>query len=82
MYEELAKTVVKDSLSINASGVVTILTWDHTIDAANAFAAECFRQGADAIMILWTDDYYCGVLREMPETSLRAAPEYVRCSSF
>jgi leucyl aminopeptidase (aminopeptidase T) len=62
--------VVKDALSINSSDVVTITTWDHTIDVANAFAIECFRQGADAIIILWTDQYYYGLLRELSEASL------------
>jgi hypothetical protein len=62
--------VVKDALSIDESDVVTITTWDHTIDVANAFAVECFRQGADAIIILWTDEYYYGLLRELSEASL------------
>ena len=70
MHEELARIVVKDAMSINSSDVVTITTWDHTIDVANAFAVECFRQGADAIIILWTDEYYYGLLRELSEESL------------
>jgi leucyl aminopeptidase (aminopeptidase T) len=71
LHEELARIVVKDALSINSSDVVTITTWDHTIDVANAFAVECFRQGADAIIVLWTDEYYYGLLRELSEASLR-----------
>jgi aminopeptidase len=70
LYEELAKIVVKDSLNIDSSDTVSITTWDHTIDVANAFAVECFKQGADAIMILWTDEYYYGLLRELSESSL------------
>jgi aminopeptidase len=70
LHEELARMVVKDALSIDESDVVTITTWDHTIDEANAFAVECFRQGADAIIILWTDEYYYGLLRELSEASL------------
>jgi leucyl aminopeptidase (aminopeptidase T) len=72
LHEELARVVVKDALSINSSDVVTITTWDHTIDVANAFAVECFRQGADAIIVLWTDEYYYGLLRELSEASLGA----------
>jgi leucyl aminopeptidase (aminopeptidase T) len=70
LHEELARIVVKDALSIDSSDVVTITTWDHTIDVANAMVVECFRQGADAIMNLWTDEYYYGLLRELSEASL------------
>jgi aminopeptidase len=70
LHEELARTVVRDSLSIDSSDVVTITTWDHTIDVANAMVVECFKQGADAIMNLWTDEYYYGLLRELSEESL------------
>jgi len=71
LYEELAKTVVRDSLRINQRDVVTITTWDHTIDVANAMAVECFKQGADAMISLWTDEYFYGFLRELTEESLR-----------
>jgi len=70
LHEELAKTVVKDALHVDSSDVVIITTWDHTIDVANAMAVECFRQGADAMMSLWTDEYYYGLLRELSEESL------------
>ncbi len=70
MHEELAKIVVKDSLHVDSSDVVIITTWDHTIDVANAMAVECFKQGADAMMSLWTDEYYYGLLRELSEESL------------
>lgn len=80
MYEELAKIVVRDSLKINSSDVVTITTWDHTIDVANAMAVECFKQGADAIISLWTDEYYYGLLNELSEESLRT-PSRI-CEAF
>ncbi|HVP40442.1 MAG TPA: aminopeptidase [Candidatus Krumholzibacteriaceae bacterium] len=70
MYEELAKMVIKDTLNIDSSDIVTVTTWDHTIDVANAMVVECFRQGADAMMSLWTDEYYYGMLRELSEESL------------
>jgi leucyl aminopeptidase (aminopeptidase T) len=70
LYEKLAGTVVKDALGIDSSDVVAITTWDHTIDVANAMAVECFKQGADAIIVLWTDEYYYGLLRELSEASL------------
>jgi leucyl aminopeptidase (aminopeptidase T) len=69
-YEKLAKIVVKDTLNIDSSDVVAITTWDHTINVANAFAVECFKQGADAVIVLWTDEYYYGLLRELSEESL------------
>ncbi len=69
-YEKLAKTVVKDALNIDSSDIVTVTTWDHTIDIANAMVVECFKQDADAIMVLWTDEYYYGLFRELSEESL------------
>lgn len=70
MYEELARMVVRDALNVNSNDVVTVTTWDHTIDIANAIVVECFKQGADAMMNLWTDEYYYGMLRELSEESL------------
>jgi leucyl aminopeptidase (aminopeptidase T) len=70
LFEKLARTVVKDALQVDQSDVVVITTWDHTIDVANAMAVECFKQGADAMMSLWTDEYYYGLLRELSEESL------------
>jgi leucyl aminopeptidase (aminopeptidase T) len=80
LYEELAKTVVRDSLSINSGDVVTITTWDHTIDVANAMAVECFKQGADAMISLWTDEYYYGLLRELSAESLQIPSKI--CEAF
>jgi len=80
LYEELAKIVVKDSLGINSSDVVTITTWDHTIDVANAMAVECFKQGTDAMISLWTDEYYYGLLRESSAESLQVPSKNVKHS--
>ncbi|NWG10906.1 aminopeptidase [Candidatus Bathyarchaeota archaeon] len=80
MYEELAKIVVRDSLKINPNDVVTITTWDHTIDVANAMAVECFKRGADAMISLWTDEYYYGILRELSEESLKIPSKI--CEAF
>jgi leucyl aminopeptidase (aminopeptidase T) len=80
LYEELAKTVIRDSLRINSSDVVTITTWDHTIDVANAMVVECFKQGADAMIALWTDEYYYGLLRELSEESLQIPSKI--CQAF
>jgi len=80
LYDELAKIVVKDSLGINSSNVVTITTWDHTIDVANAMAVECFKQGADAMISLWTDEYYYGLLRELSAESLQVPSKI--CQAF
>jgi len=80
MYEQLAKTVVRDSLRLNQRDVVTITTWDHTIDVANAMAVECFKQGADAFISLWTDEYFYGFLRELSVESL-GVPSKI-CKAF
>ncbi|HVP16724.1 MAG TPA: aminopeptidase [candidate division Zixibacteria bacterium] len=80
LYEELAKIVVRDSLGVDASDVVVVTTWDHTIDVANAMVVECFRQGADAMMSLWTDEYYYGLLRELSAESLGVCSKI--CEAF
>ncbi len=80
LYEDLARIIVKDALHVDSSDVVTITTWDHTIAVANAMAVECFRQGADATMSLWTDEYYYAILRELPEESLRECSKI--CQAF
>ena len=80
MYEELARMVVRDTLNINSNDVVTVTTWDHTIDVANAMVVECFKQGADAMMSLWTDEYYYGMLKELSEESLGVCSKI--CEAF
>jgi leucyl aminopeptidase (aminopeptidase T) len=80
LYEKLAKIVVKDALNVDSSDVVIITTWDHTIDVANAMVVECFRQGADAMMSLWTDEYYYGLLRELSSESLGVCSKI--CEAF
>jgi leucyl aminopeptidase (aminopeptidase T) len=80
LYEDLARTVVRDALNVNSSDVVIVTTWDHTIDVANAMVVECFKQGADAMMNLWTDEYYYGLLRELSEESLRTCSKI--CEAF
>jgi leucyl aminopeptidase (aminopeptidase T) len=80
LYEELARIVVKDALHVDSSDVVVITTWDHTIDVANAMVVECFKQGADAMMSLWTDEYYYGLLRELSEESLGVCSKI--CEAF
>lgn len=80
MYEDLAKTVVRDTLRVDSSDVVIVTTWDHTIDVANAMVVECFKQGADAMMNLWTDEYYYGLLRELSEESLGVCSKI--CEAF
>jgi len=80
MYEELAKIIVNDSLSVDANDVVIVTTWDHTIHVANAMVVECFKQGADAMMSLWTDEYYYGLLRELSSESLGVCSKL--CQAF
>ena len=50
------------------------------INVANAMAVECFKQGADAMIALWTDEYYYGLLRELSEESLQIPSKI--CEAF
>ncbi len=80
MYEDLARIIVNDTLKINSNDVVVITTWDHTIDAANAMAVECFKHGADAMISLWTDEYYYALLKELSDESLGVCSKI--CQAF
>jgi leucyl aminopeptidase (aminopeptidase T) len=80
VYEDLARLVVKDALNIRSSDVVNISTWNHTIDVANAVAVECFKEGADVLLNLWTDEYYYGLLEKLSEESLREPSKI--CQAF
>jgi leucyl aminopeptidase (aminopeptidase T) len=80
LYEDLARLVVKDALNIRSSDIVGICTWNHTIDVANAVAVECFNEGADVVLNLWTDEYYYGLLERLSEQSLREPSKI--CQAF
>ena len=72
--------MVRDALRIKSTDIVSVTTFPHTIDAANAIALECFKEGADAMITLWTDEYYSGILEYLSEDSLREPSKF--CQAF
>jgi aminopeptidase len=70
--EQMAKTLVNESLKIKKEDVVVVSTYQHTIDLANAVAMECFKKGADVLMTLDTDDVFYGHLKVLSKANLKA----------
>ena len=69
--EQMAKTLVNESLRIKKEDVVVVSTYQHTIGLANAVAMECFKKGADVLMTLDTDDVFYGHLKVLSKANLR-----------
>lgn len=68
--ESIASRVVNESLGIGKGDVVVISTFPHTIDLANAIALECYRQDADPLTVLETDEVFYGHLDVLSKESL------------
>jgi aminopeptidase len=71
LVDQIAKTLVRESLGIKKEDVVVIGTYPHTIDMANAIAMECFKKGADVLMTLDTDEVFYGHLKVLSKANLR-----------
>ncbi len=71
IVEQLAKTLVNESLKVKKEDVVVVSTYQHTIDLANAVAMECFKKGADVLMTLDTDDVFYGHLKVLSKANLK-----------
>ncbi len=74
--ERIASRVVNECLGIGAGDVVVISTFPHTIPLANAIAMECYKQDADPLTVLDTDDVFYGHLRTLSEESLKNTSEH------
>ncbi len=74
--ERIASRVVNECLGIGAGDVVAITTYPHTIALANAIALECYKNDADPITVLDTDEVFYGHLRTLSEESLRTTSKH------
>lgn len=72
----IASRVVNECLGIGKGDVVVISTFPHTIPLANAIALECYRQDADPLTVLETDEVQYGHLRILSEESLRTTSKH------
>ena len=81
MPPSLASQVVNRCLRITAKDDVTISVSKHAIPLAEEFAVECFRNGADVLMNLWTDRYQSGYLNLLPVKALKRPSVFCRALS-
>lgn len=68
--------VVKSCLRISIDDKVTIFTWRHTLDLAEAFAAACERAGAQAHLEFTTDDLWYDTLLNRPIDFLETPDQF------
>src|SRR3990172_566014 len=69
--QQLAKSIVKDSLRAKECEVVTISTYPHTIELAEQVALACQKAGADPITLLETDEGFYGQYKNYSLENLR-----------
>ncbi|MCJ2519464.1 MAG: aminopeptidase [Candidatus Thermoplasmatota archaeon] len=74
--ERIASRVINECLGIKGGDVVIISTYPHTIPLANAMALECYRQDADPLTVLDTDEVFYGHMNMLSEESLRTTSEH------
>ncbi len=60
------KRVVRTCLRIGKDDKVTIFAWRHMLDLAEAFAMECRRTGAHALIELSSDDMWYDAVTNLP----------------
>lgn len=68
--------VVKSCLRIGKDDKVTIFTWKHTLDLAEAFAAACERAGAQVHTEFTTDDLWYDTLINRPIDFLETPDQF------
>ena len=74
----LAKSIVNDCLRINEKDNVTLNLYPHNLSLAEEIADECFKNGADVIMSLYTDKFYSSYYRNLSEESLKKPSAFCR----
>ncbi|HLB68539.1 MAG TPA: aminopeptidase [Thermoplasmata archaeon] len=74
----LAANLVKNCLRIRSSDSVSIFFYPHTLELAEDIATECFRAGADAILVAYTDKFYESYMKMLPIENLKEPSVYCR----
>src|SRR3989442_14475611 len=69
--QNLAKSIVRESLRPKPDEVVLISTYPHTIELAEQAAIECQKAGADPAIWLDTDAFFYGQFKNYSDESLR-----------
>jgi len=70
------KSVVKTCLQIRKDDRVTISTWRHMLDLAEAFAIECRRAGAQTHIEFETDEIFYDTLLNLPLDYLKTTDPF------
>ena len=70
------KSVVKTCLRIRKDDKVTIFTWRHTLDLAEAFTIECRRAGAQTHTEFLTDEIFYDTLLNLPLDYLKTTDPF------
>jgi len=74
----LAKSIVNDCLRITDKDNVAINLYPHNLRLAEDIAEECFKNGADVIMSLYSDKFYSSIFRHLSEESLKKPSDFCR----
>ncbi len=75
---KFAANLVNNCLRIRSSDNVSIFFYPHSTAIAEDLATECFRVGADAILVAYTDKFYEAYMKLLPLDSLRQPSAYCR----
>jgi len=73
---KFVKSVVRTCLRIGKGDKVIVFAWRHMIDLAEAFALECERTGAMALIELGTDELYYQKALNLPLEFLRESSPF------
>ncbi len=66
--KQIASKIVNECLHVKGDEQVTIFTYPHTLDYANALALEVEKAGGVSNTMLETDDFFWGYLTDVPES--------------
>ncbi len=77
----LAQRVIKDCLRITEKDNVTIFLYPHSIPLAEELSEECFKQGADVNLSLYTQKYLLALHDLLSVESLRKPSVFCRALS-
>jgi leucyl aminopeptidase (aminopeptidase T) len=74
----LASSVVNDCLRITEKDNVTVLLYPHNLPLAEDIAEECFKNGADVLLNLYTDRYLVSYHDQLSVENLRRPSVFCR----
>ncbi len=67
----MAQLAVEKCLRINSDDAVTVFFNPYLTELAEDVSIECFKKGADVILVLWTDRFHEGFLTHLSVEKLR-----------